>query len=124
MRHCAQYALTYPERLDATIDELDLTRLSGLTFAKPDTKAFPMLELAREVLRRRGGTGAAVNSANETAVWSFIRGEIRFTDIYNSVAYALDKLGGYLESVDTLDKIYEIEKEASRLALEYINTGK
>lgn len=124
MRHCAQYALTYPERLDATIDELDLTRLSALTFAKPDTKAFPMLELAREVLRRRGGTGAAVNSANETAVWSFIRGEIKFTDIYNSVAYALDKLGGSLESVDTLDKIYEIEKEASRLALEYINTGK
>ncbi len=124
MRHCAQYALTYPERLEATIDELDLTRLSGLTFAKPDTKAFPMLELAREVLRRRGGTGAAVNSANETAVWSFIRGEIRFTDIYNSVVYALDKLGGLLETVDTLDKIYEIEKEASRLALEYINIGK
>ena len=124
MRHCAQYALTYPERLGATIDELDLTKLSGLTFAKPDTKAFPMLDLAREVLRRRGGTGAAVNAANEAAVWSFIRGEIGFTDIYNAVVYALDKLGASLDGVDTLDKIYEIEKEAARLAAEYINNGK
>ena len=124
MRHCAQYALTYPDRLGATIDELDLTTLSGLNFAKPDTEAFPMLGLAREVLARRGGTGAAVNSANETAVWSFIRGEIRFTDIYRAVAYALDKLGSTLESVDTLDGIYAVEKEAARLASEYINSRK
>ena len=124
MRHCAQYALTYPDRLGATIDELDLTTLSGLTFAKPDTEAFPMLGLAREVLARRGGTGAAVNSANETAVWSFIRGEIKFTDIYRAVAYALDKLGSTLESVDTLDGIYAVEKEAARLASEYINSRK
>lgn len=124
MRHCAQYALTYPERLGAAIDELDLTKLSGLTFAKPDTNAFPMLDLAREVLKRRGGTGAALNSANETAVWSFIRGEIGFTDIYKAVKYALDKLGASLDGVDTLDRIYEIEKEAAKLVAEYIKVGK
>ena len=124
MRHCAQYALTYPDRLEAAIDELDLTKLSGLTFAKPDTEAFPMLGLAREVLKRRGGTGAAVNSANETAVWSFIRGEIKFTDIYKAVAYALDKLGAHLDNIDTLDGIYAVEKESEKLALEYIKSRK
>ena len=124
MRHCAQYALTYPDRLEAAIDELDLTLLSGLTFAKPDTEAFPMLGLAREVLKRRGGTGAAVNSANETAVWSFIRGEIKFTDIYKAVAYALDKLGAHLDNIDTLDGIYAVEKESEKLALEYIKSRK
>ncbi len=124
MRHCAQYALTYPDRFGAAIDELDLTTLSGLTFAKPDTEAFPMLGLAREVLKRRGGTGVAVNSANETAVWSFIRGEIKFTDIYRAVAYTLDKLGSTLERVDTLDGIYAVETEAARLAFQYINSRK
>jgi 1-deoxy-D-xylulose-5-phosphate reductoisomerase len=37
MRLCAQYAITYPDREMAVIDELDLFQISKLTFAKPDT---------------------------------------------------------------------------------------
>ena len=45
MRLCVQYALTYPERYDSPVAELDLVKLSRLTFAEPDGEAFPLLPL-------------------------------------------------------------------------------
>ncbi len=116
MRHSAEYALDYPERKTSITRELDFTTLSGLTFAKPDTEAFPMLILGREILKNGQGFGAAVNAANETAVWRFIRGEIGFCDIYRTVRGVLDTLGNSLYNANSLDDIYEIEKEAAILA--------
>ena len=118
MRHSAEYALDYPDRLTSITRELDLTSLSGLTFAKPDKEAFPMLELGYDILKYGQGYGAAVNAANETAVWRFIRGEIGFVHIYETVRRVLDKLGAALSGVDSLEKIYDIEAEAVRLASE------
>ncbi|MBQ7820807.1 MAG: 1-deoxy-D-xylulose-5-phosphate reductoisomerase [Clostridia bacterium] len=119
MRHSAEYALYYPERRPSVTRELDFTSLSGLTFARPDTDAFPMLLLGREILKRGQGFGAAVNAANETAVWRFINGEIGFCDIFRAVSAALDRLGGSLSGVNELDTIYEIEKEARAIAACY-----
>ncbi len=116
MRHSAEYALDYPDRLKSVTGALDLTTISGLTFAKPDKEAFPMLELGYDILKYGQGYGAAVNAANETAVWRFIRGEIGFLDIYKTVKGVLDTLGDYLSDVNSLDKIYEIEAEAARIA--------
>jgi len=111
-----EYALDYPDRLASVTRALDLTALSGLTFAKPDKEAFPMLELGYDILKYGQGYGAAVNAANETAVWRFIRGEIGFLDIYKTVKSVLDTLGDYLLNVNSLDKIYEIESEAAKIA--------
>ncbi|MBE6606393.1 MAG: 1-deoxy-D-xylulose-5-phosphate reductoisomerase [Ruminococcaceae bacterium] len=116
MRHSSEYALDYPDRLASVTRALDLTALSGLTFAKPDKEAFPMLELGYDILKYGQGYGAAVNAANETAVWRFIRGEIGFLDIYKTVKSVLDTLGDYLLNVNSLDKIYEIESEAAKIA--------
>lgn len=119
MHHSAQYALDYPERKNAHIDELDLTKLSALTFAKPDTDAFPMLLFGKEILKRGQGFGAAVNSANETAVKRFIAGDIGFMDIYRCVCYATEKLGAALADAKDTDTLYNIENEAHRYAAEY-----
>lgn len=119
MRHSAEYALHYPDRRLSVTGELDLTLLSGLTFAKPDAKTFPMLSLGREILMRGQGFGSAVNAANETAVWRFIRGEIGFGDIYRSVRFVLDRLSPSLSGVNDLETIYEIEKDARALAASY-----
>ncbi|MBO7148728.1 MAG: 1-deoxy-D-xylulose-5-phosphate reductoisomerase [Clostridia bacterium] len=119
MRHCAEYALHYPERRSSLIGELDLAKLSSLSFAKPDMDAFPMLSLGYEIIRRGQGYGAAVNAANECAVLRFINREIGFNDIYRSVKEATDKLGSALDSATTTDAIYEIEKEARAIAAHY-----
>lgn len=119
MHHSAEYALDYPDRCEATIKELDLTKLSGLTFANPDTKAFPMLNFGREILMCGQGFGAAVNSANETAVKRFLNKEIGYNDIYRCVRYTTEKLGNGIKSAETVEDIFAIENEARAYASKF-----
>ena len=85
MRLCIQYALTYPDRVPSLTPPPDLFSLGALTFAKPDTVNFPLLELAREAIRTGGTMPAAMSAANEQAVALFLNGEIGFTDIFSLV---------------------------------------
>ena len=90
MRDCIQYALTYPERHPSPVGELDLTKIGALTFAKPDTEAFPMLPLALSAVAQGGVKPAALNAANEAAVALFLHEKIRFNDIFSLVNAAVE----------------------------------
>ena len=73
MRHCVQYALSHPERCEATTKELDLFSQGKLTFAKPDTDTFRCLQLCIDAINEGGLAPAAVNGANEEAVALYFR---------------------------------------------------
>ncbi len=119
MRLCAQYALTYPERFDSPIKELDLFDIGSLTFNRPDTEAFPLLSLAFEAVERGGVVPAAMNSADEEAVSLFIDGKIGFTDISYLVAEAAKRARGRdIIPSPSLDDIDEADAEARRIVLE------
>ncbi len=90
MRLPIQLALTYPERLSCPVDKLDLTACGALSFAKPDTDAFPCLALARECAAAGGTACPVMNGANEVAVARFLNDEIGFYDIYDLVKNAVD----------------------------------
>lgn len=80
-----QYALSYPERLAASVPRLDLVALGSLTFEAPDAATFPSLNYAR-VAGTMGGTMPAVlNAANEVAVSRFLAGTLSFTGIFHAV---------------------------------------
>ncbi len=89
MRLCIQYALTYPERAPSCAAPLDFAKLGKMTFFEPDTEAFPLLETAREAIRRDGIVPAVLNAADETAVELFLRGAIRLTDVFDLVSDAV-----------------------------------
>jgi 1-deoxy-D-xylulose-5-phosphate reductoisomerase len=76
-----QYALTYPQHAAATWDELDLVQVGQLTFEEKDLDRFPCIGLAYEALRSGGTTTAALNIANDNAVYNFLEDRIKFTDI-------------------------------------------
>jgi 1-deoxy-D-xylulose-5-phosphate reductoisomerase len=76
-----QLALTWPRRLKSPAAALDFTKISSLTFASPDTNAFPCLNLAYEALSAGGTMPCVMNGANETAVSLFLDGKINFADI-------------------------------------------
>ncbi|NTV30245.1 MAG: 1-deoxy-D-xylulose-5-phosphate reductoisomerase [Candidatus Omnitrophica bacterium] len=82
MRLPIQYALTYPQRLPTGLRPLDLTEFKSLTFEKPDTGKFPALALAYYAARKGGTLPAVLNAADEVAVEAFLKGRIRFTDIF------------------------------------------
>ena len=116
MRLCAQYALTYPERYDSPVAELDLVKLSRLTFAEPDGEAFPLLPLAYRAVKRGGVVPAVMNGADEAAVAMFLDGRISFTDISDIVS-AVTENAPEVEC-PTLEDIEAADREARRMAAE------
>lgn len=91
MRIPIQYALTYPKRVAGVAEHLQLDKIGGLTFERPDTETFRALSLGFEVART-GGTAAAVfNAANETAVGQFLAGRIKFVSIVELIEDCLNK---------------------------------
>jgi len=76
-----QYALTYPERVEADWVDAKFSDISYLTFEEPDFVKFPCIRLAYEALQRGGSAPAALNVANDNSVAAFLAGEISFTEI-------------------------------------------
>ncbi len=81
MRLCVQYALTYPQRIESPVSELDFSKITSLSVGKPDNDSFPLLPLAYEAVKRGGVTPAVMNGADEAAVSLFLNGRIKFTEI-------------------------------------------
>ena len=85
MKLCIQYALTYPERVEGPVKQLDLRSLTSFTFGMPDDEAFPLLPFARKAYAMGGVAPAAMNGADEEAVAMFLDERISFTDISDMV---------------------------------------
>ena len=85
MRFPIQYALTWPERLQTDLPELDFSTVGQLTFQTPDPTRFPAIELAKAALQTGKTMPAVLNAANEIAVARFAKGEIGFVDIWELV---------------------------------------
>ena len=90
MRVPIEYALFYPERRSLPGDRLDFSKLSQITFEKPDYKVFRGLSLALEAGKTGGTMPTVFNAANERAVAKFLKGEIKYTDIVRSIEKCMD----------------------------------
>ena len=90
MRVPIEYALFYPERRSLPGDRLDFSKLSQITFEKPDYKVFRGLSLAIEAGKTGGTMPTVFNAANERAVAKFLKVEINYTDIVRSIEKCMD----------------------------------
>ncbi len=114
MRLCAQYAMTYPERTDGIIEEMDLFRIGKLTFAEPDMKTFSLLRCAVDCIGKGGALPAVLNAANEVAVAEFLRGSIPFYTITEIVCQVVSDLQCAAD-VHDLDDILRYDRQAREL---------
>ena len=85
-----QYALTHPDHYPADWESLDLPAIGELTFEKPNLEKFPCIQLAYNALRSGGTTTAVLNVANDNAVYNFLDGKIKFTDIHKIIEKACE----------------------------------
>ncbi len=85
MKHCIQFALTYPVRTESLCKRLDFTKQFSLTFDPPDEKTFTLLPLARRAINLGGTAPAIFNGAGEKAVELFLNNKIGFLDIFDIV---------------------------------------
>jgi 1-deoxy-D-xylulose-5-phosphate reductoisomerase len=91
MRTPIAFALGFPERIDAGVEYLDLSRIGALHFERPDMKRFPCLKLAFAALRAGGSAAAVLNAANEVAVESFLDGCLSFSRIPALIESVLER---------------------------------
>lgn len=107
MRIPIQYALTYPDRLESPVKQLNLSELGTLTFDKPDYDTFSCINLCRQAIKAGGLLPAAANAANEAANLMFREGKIAFLDIPRAVesVFGVVKHSGEY----TLEQVFETD---------------
>ncbi|MGX6590911.1 1-deoxy-D-xylulose-5-phosphate reductoisomerase [Cetobacterium ceti] len=108
-----QYAFTYPERDDNEVFEtLDLRKVGTLTFEEPKREVFKGIDLAFKAGKIGKTMPAVLNAANEIAVELFLRGEIKFLEIYEIIEKAMDRHEPKeIDSVETI-KMVDLETRA------------
>lgn len=118
MRTPIAYALSWPKRMAAPTERLDLVKHASLTFAAPDLKRFPALGVARAALASGGGAPAILNAANEVAVAAFLAGGLGFLEIAQLVGETLDSAAqqNMLRAPASLDEVLALDETGRRLA--------
>ena len=106
------YALTYPNRLESGIDELNLTNLN-LSFVKIDDSRYPLLKLGYEVGIKKGLYPVVFNASNEAAVNLFLNEKIKFTEIEEII---VKEVNNFKENISnpTLEEIIETDELIKR----------
>lgn len=91
MRTPIQFAFTYPGRAEGNVKRLNLAEIRTLTFQEPDLEKFPSLGLGWRAAEAGGTMGAVLNAANEVAVDRFVKREISFLQIFETVKTVMDR---------------------------------
>lgn len=108
-----QYALFYPERKIMQNDRLDFAKLGGITFEDPDMETFKGLKLAYQAGNIGDSMPTVYNAANEMAVSKFLKEEIKYLDIADTIEMCMYE--HKLIKNPTVDQIIEIEQSVYEL---------
>lgn len=114
MRIPIQYAITYPNRYESPVAELNLSQIGKMTFFEADDTTFKCLRACRKALDMGGVATAVANGANEEANRLFREGKISFLDIGELVMGALENISNF-EAESVADVL-----KADKLAREYV----
>lgn len=110
------YALAYPDRMKIKHHTLDLARQKNLEFFEVDNKRFPAVEICRQAMEACGNAPVTLNAANEIAVESFLKNQIRFDQIVKIVAKTLEKTPH--QKLNSVSEIVEFDLNARQATLE------
>ena len=113
------YAIGYPDRVADAMPAIDWKQSHTWSFEPIDNERFPAVDLARRCGALGGSVAAMYNAANEVAVAAFMKEQIPFTAIVDTIEATVTKLGGNAISVvRDLSDVSAIEKDARRVAQE------
>ncbi|MBU3596211.1 1-deoxy-D-xylulose-5-phosphate reductoisomerase [Polynucleobacter sp. 86C-FISCH] len=114
MRTPIAYGLAWPERIDAGVAPLSLTKLASLSFAEPELARFPCLSLAFAAAKVGGTAPAVLNAANEIAVAAFLDEGLPYLQIPTVVESVLNAIPA--SSANSLELILSIDARAREAA--------
>ncbi len=118
------YAISYPDRVARAMPAIDWKIAQSWSFEPIDHERFPAVDLARRCGSLGGAVTAMYNAANEVAVEAFLKEQIPFTAIVDTIEKTVTKLGaGAASSVRDLSDVGAIENDARRVAQEALQRG-
>lgn len=83
-------ALSYPNRIDCNLKSLDFASLGKLTFEEMSIEKYPCFKTVIDSAKKGGVYPALINGANDRAVELFLKGKIKYTDIYKALSFVVD----------------------------------
>lgn len=110
MRIPIQYAITYPNRYESMVESLDFSKISSMTFYRPDYDTFKCLNACKRAMAKGGIIPAVANGANEIANKLFREGKISFPEIGELVSSAVDSFE--FKEASTLCDVLDADKAA------------
>ncbi len=112
MRLPILYALRYPERRPSHLPRLKLEEVATLTFEPVNREKFPCLGYAYRALEAGGTLPAVLNAANEVAVSQFLGEAIRFDQIPEVIARAMDRHPA--RPITSVEDVLEVDRAVRR----------
>ena len=109
-----QLALTYPERYDCALPQLDFAKALSLEFLPLKGADYPLYSLALDCGKAGGVLPTVLNAASEVAVGAFLKGALSFTDIFKVADKVVCQTVN--ERVQSYEQLAVADREARRLA--------
>lgn len=109
------YAMNFPNRLQNSIERVDLFKLLALTFEKPDLNKFPCLQYAYSAIEGGLDKQIILNAANEVAVANFLSNKIRFISIPEIIYTVMNSCAEKIQ-IDSIDTILALDADTRKKA--------
>ncbi|MEV4112663.1 1-deoxy-D-xylulose-5-phosphate reductoisomerase [Nonomuraea sp. NPDC049695] len=116
MRLPIALALGHPRRIPGAARPIDWTKAHTWTFEPLDDAAFPSVSLARHVGTEGGTAPAVYNAANEACLDAFMRGELPFLAIVDTVAKVVEE--HQVTPADSVEEVLAADAWARARAVE------
>lgn len=119
MRIPIQYAITYPDRFESPVGEVDFKKIGNFSFYEPDYDTFRCLSACKTAISKGGLYPCYANGANEVANKLFRDNKISFLNIGELVESTI-KHFEYKEP-NSLSDVLNADKEAREYVLSLID---
>ena len=94
----------------------DLNKIKGTSFMEFDEKRFPVINIAKKVIKEKGIFGAVFNAANEVAVKAFLDGKLSFLGIEEVINLCMERRNILHPNYEQLKKVDRLTcKKAQQL---------
>jgi 1-deoxy-D-xylulose-5-phosphate reductoisomerase len=111
------YALNFPERLDTGCKRPNFFDTT-LEFKTPDRKTFRSLQVLDICTENMKNFPIIFNAVNEVARDAFLNKKISFLQIFDALEAMINK--SVVESVDSIEKIFDIDAKARNMTNEWL----
>jgi len=114
-----QYAMAFPERLNAAFPKYDFRKYPSLNFEEADRSTFRNLALAEAAMNKGGNMPCILNAANEIAVAAFLNDQVGFLGMSDIIEDCMERIP-FIEK-PSLEDYVRTDEESRRKASEVIS---